>query len=577
MIFQKTILFRAYNLLHLHHRQKGMVIIFLLIINSIIDFFSLAFFLPLLYSIINPDFISNNELVHRVYVFFGFRSGTPFIIAFTLFIFVFILAKNLISGWIVRTKARYSFGISNDLSLRALHHYLEMNYAEFSKVDFTEELNRIASYPFAFANNIILPVTNLISEVFVTVLILTGIALYDYKVILFLFLILLPTLFLYRIRRKRLKEINHDLKEKYPLLAKYANQVVEGFSEIKAYRKETYFRERFRTMSENVTNVFIKDQIIQSSSIRLTEIIVTMMICSLVVYSIITKQQYPQTLLLLGVYTGASFRVIPSVNRILHASQQIRIHAYLIDELNVLLNSHIAPHPAAWLPCHFHETIELKNISYAYPGRAPVLQDVSLVIPKGDKIGVTGKSGEGKTTLLLICLRLLKETGGEILVDNKLLTNERGWQKLFGYVPQNPYILDGTVAENIAFGIPSEGIDRIKVLQLIDDLDLVELSQQLPNGIDTRIGERGVMISGGQRQRLSIARALYSDVEILLLDEITNQLHPQIEMEIINLLDRLAKKGKTIIVITHKLPHTGFFDSVYRLEDGRLHVVAGHS
>jgi HlyD family secretion protein len=130
-----------------------------------------------------------------------------------------------------------------------------------------------------------------------------------------------------------------------------------------------------------------------------------------------------------------------------------------------------------------------------------------------------------KQTLLLIMLRFLKETSGEMKVDGNPITDELAWRKLLGYVPQSPYMLDGSIAENIAFGIPSEQIDRKKIEAILNDLGLIEMIKQLPDGIDSQIGERGVRLSGGQRQRLAIARVLYADAEILLLDEITNQVH----------------------------------------------------
>lgn len=573
MKFYKTIVQPFLGMLTPGDRKKGVWIIVLMVFNAILDFFSLASFLPLLFFVINPEFISTNAFVNKLYSFFKFSTPAIFIMTLTAGVLLFVLVKNLISAWIASMKARYAFGISNNLSSRALGRYLEMSHLTFSQCDFTRELNRITNYPFAFANNMVLPMTSLISEGFVSILILIGIAFYDYKVLFLLLTILLPMLLLYRLRRNRLKEINQDLKEKYPLLLKYALQVIEGFSEIKASGKENYFHERFRKMSKNVTKVFIKDQFIQSSTIRLTEIIVGIILCFLIIYSVSTQQHYQQTLLLLGVYAGASFRVIPSVNRILHSTQQIRTHEHLLEELSSLINYHY-PQPKSSSPVIvLSKTIELKNISFAYPSGTPILQNTSLLIRKGEKVALTGKSGEGKTTLLLILLRFLKETEGEIRVDDHPIQNEMAWRKLIGYVPQNPYILDGTVAENIAFGIPAEEIDNKKVLRLISELDLNEMINQLSHGIDTQIGERGIKLSGGQRQRLAIARALYADADILLLDEITNQVHTFMEKEILNILEDLANKKKTIIMVTHKLTGASFFDSIYSLEKGKLHEV----
>lgn len=180
-----------------------------------------------------------------------------------------------------------------------------------------------------------------------------------------------------------------------------------------------------------------------------------------------------------------------------------------------------------------------------------------------------GNSGEGKTTLLLVLLRFLKETEGRILVDGKLLVDENGWRKILGYVPQDPYIIDGTICENVAFGVTPDEIDRSKVLQIMGDLDMNDLVRQLPNGIDTRIGERGAKLSGGQKQRLAIARVLYADADILLFDEATNQVHCSLESEVMEHVADIAGKKRTIVMVTHKV-QTNFFDTVYHLEKGNL-------
>ncbi|MEX2231746.1 MAG: ABC transporter ATP-binding protein [Cyclobacteriaceae bacterium] len=574
---RQSVLIKAYVLLNPYYQNKGLGIIFLMVFQSILDFFSLASFLPLIFLIVNPEFITSNHYLKNLYSYLGSPSQASFIIILTLGVLLFTVFKNLISVWIAKVKAQYAFGIGRDLAYRALSHFMEMSYLHFSQVDYTRELNRMANLPMAFANNIILPVANLISELFVSIFILTAIAFYDYKILILLFIILLPALLLYRIRRKDLKEINSDLKEKYPLLLKYGLQVIEGLLEIKVYGKESFFGERFRKINRALTRIFVKDQILQSGTVRLTEVIVAIVICALIIYSVLTQQHYEQTLLLLGIYTGASFRVIPSVNRILRASQQIKMHEYLFDEFKPLSNfySYYQKNPSSALT--FRESIELKNISFAYLNGPPILQEASLKIAKGEKIAITGKSGAGKTTVFLILLRFLKETSGKIRMDDKPIENENAWRKLFGYVPQDPFILDGTFAENIAFGVSLGDIDQSKILKLIAELELNELVRQWPDGIDTRIGERGAQLSGGQRQRLAIARALYAGAEILLLDEITNQLHASIELEILNLLDRLADQKKTIIMITHKPPRIDFFNSIYNLEKGKLHATVAQS
>ena len=558
-------------------RRKLTWIIALVIVNALLDFFSIAAFLPLLFIVVRPERISGHPIIQSLYSQLGFSSPGQFIISFAVLLLFAVIIKTFITRWIAAKKTSYAFGVGGDLSCRGLVRYLEMSYLNFSQADFSRELNRIVNYPFAFANNVILPLTALVSEIFVSALLTIGIALYDWRVVIVLGFLFIPILLLYRVRKTKLKNISKTLKEKYPLLMKYALQVIEGFTEIKSTQKEKFFHKRFQRVSAEMSQVFAKDQLLQSGTLRLTEVIVTVLICTLIVYSVSFQQNYQETLMLLGIYAGAAFRMIPSINRILNSSQQIRLHEHLLEELNPLKEHKRSEFIVNEGHLEFNDTIELRNLSFGYSQEEKILRDISISLRRGEKVALTGESGGGKTTLLLILLRLLKETSGDILIDSKPITDDNAWRKLLGYVPQSPYILDGSIAENIAFGVPIEQIDREKVNQLLKELGLADMVNQLPKGIDSHIGERGVKLSGGQRQRLAIARVLYADAEILLLDEITNQVHTFMEKEILNILNEIALRNKTIVMIMHHISDPEFFDTIYALEKGVLNEMTFQS
>jgi ABC-type multidrug transport system fused ATPase/permease subunit len=570
--FYRTILNSILINLTPSEQKKGIGIIALMIFNGLLDFFSVAAFLPLMSIVINRDISLSNTLFDRLYIIIGFTSHTSFIIAVTFAVLVFVLLKNLVSLWIAEIKAGYAFGIRSNLSSRALMRYMQSSFTEFTKADFARIFNSITNHPLAFTKNIIISITTIISETFVSILILICMIYYDYKVLLLIIVLLFPIYVYFIVRKKNLKKISNELKSIYPLEVKYSNQMIEGFVEINAYQKTNYFYQRFQKISERLTKIFIKDQTLQAGTQRLTEVIVAFVMCSLILYSVVSDLHYQQTLALLAIYAGASFRIVPSINKIFNAMQQIRTNEYLFEEFKIptsMTSILVAP---SLMKIIFTETVELRNISFQYPDGPNALDRISMTIRKGEKIAITGASGEGKTTTLLILLGFLKQTEGELLVDRKLIEDKSAWLNLIGYVPQNPYILDGTVAENIAFGIPHENIDEKKIANLINDLALNDLIHNLPNGIDTRIGERGAKLSGGQRQRIAIARALYADTDILLLDEITNQVHATLELEILDLLNQIAGKKKTIIMVMHKAPK-GFFDAIYNLQKGTLQQV----
>ena len=571
MKFYSTIMRPLLLLLTQDEKRKGVGIVALMIFNALLDFFSLASFLPLIFLLVSPDFLTSNYFISSIYRQLAFSSPASFIIAISIGVLIFTLIKNMVGLWITRSKANFSFSIGSHLSSRMLSQYLEMDYLKFTQSDFTKELNRIANLPIAFANNIIMPLASLLSEGLVFLILLGCVVVYDLKIFALIITILAPVGLLYRIQRNQLKKNSADLKEKYPLTLKHALQSVEGLIDIKASGKESFFKTRFDQISQRLAKTFVRDHTTQSGATRLTEVIAAFIICSIIIYSVVTDQNYQQKLLLLGIYAGASFRMIPSINRILNSVLQIKSHEYLFDELKII--SHQPAHdyePVAPLPPV--KTIELLKVTFRYPNGTLVLNNASLIIHKGEKIALVGKSGTGKTTLLLLLLQFLKSQSGEIRLDGEEIgsKNPKAWRRIFGYVPQNPYLLDGTIAENIAFGLPAEDIDPKKIEQLVKQLDLKEMIQSLPEGLSTFIGEKGIKLSGGQRQRIAIARALYANAEVLLFDEITNQLDAKSEQEILRTLEKVALQNKTIIMITHHDHLLKHFNRVLTLEYGTL-------
>jgi ABC-type multidrug transport system fused ATPase/permease subunit len=222
-------------------------------------------------------------------------------------------------------------------------------------------------------------------------------------------------------------------------------------------------------------------------------------------------------------------------------------------------------------PLPFAREIRIEDVTYTYPrGSAPVLNNISLTIPRGSSIAIVGPSGGGKSTLVDILLGLLPPDAGRVRVDGvDTATSVRAWQRNLGYVPQSPYLLDDTLAKNIAFGVPDAEIDKQAVIEAVRMAQLNDLVASLPNGLDTEIGERGVRLSGGQRQRIVIARALYRQPTVLVFDEATSELDNLTELEIAAEIDALSGE-KTIVVIAHRMTSVRNCDVIVFLVEGRV-------
>ena len=565
-------LYETYRLLSASQRKRGAWMVLQLALSSILDFFSLAFFLPLILFLVDPGTIQHDSLFQRLFEMTGLDSVTQAAVLFTGFIFAFIALKTIINIAISKRKAKYAYEVCSDFASRAVSRYLKLPYLQFTQAQISNEINNIANLPLIIANNIIIPAGTLFSETLVTILLLSAVAVYDIKVFAFLLIVMVPAFLVYKVRRQRIKEISKLMRNAYSSLFSITLKMVEGLLDIRAFGKEIFFKEKFEEASRSITGTFAKDHSSQASISRYTEVIAAWCICLMIIFTLLTYSGKMEILLLLGVYAGASFRVIPSMNRILSSIQQMKVHESNVNEFCGILSDQDRPKSTESIV--FKENIKLKSISFAYPGHPTTFGNLNLTLRKGEKIAITGKSGVGKTSILLIMLRFLEEQHGEILVDNNRITerNLTAWRRLIGYVPQNPYILDGSIADNVAFGVHSDLIDQDRVQQLIQDIDLEKWVRGLPEGIHTRIGEKGAKISGGQRQRIAIARALYNGSLLLLLDEVTNQLDAITEEEVVNRLLTFNDPEQTIVMITHHPDLLKRFDKVYDLNDGQLKV-----
>ncbi len=311
---------------------------------------------------------------------------------------------------------------------------------------------------------------------------------------------------------------------------------------------------------------------------RLTlELVAIGAVLSIVVYAFQTRDGMQEFLPVLGLFGVAAYRIMPSIQRILSALNTFRYSKPAVD----VVAGALAEGPSPIFPeaegspneaLTFASRITFEGLRYRYPGtRSDVLQDVSLKIEKGESLGLVGMSGAGKSTLIDLLLGLLEPTGGSIRVDGAPVTrsNTRSWRRNIGYVPQQIFLADDTIARNIAFGVGEEGLDLDRVRRAARAAQLDEFVSSLPGAYSTRIGERGVQLSGGQRQRVGIARALYEEPSVLVLDEATSSLDGATEAMFTEAVKAL-KGHKTLIIVAHRLTTVKDCDRLVVLNGGRI-------
>jgi len=350
-----------------------------------------------------------------------------------------------------------------------------------------------------------------------------------------------------------------------------------ALKEIKILARESLFGRQLGAIQLILTKVRAKSITASEIPRVVSEIMLGIALVGMITYLVGHEQTLTAFLPLTALYGAAVFRILPSMNRIMGSLENIRggfpALDRIYDDLRIDLDRRAAEDSTASdnTSIKTFQQIDMQNIRFRYsPGTPEILSDVAFTIRRGESVGLVGMSGAGKTTLVDILLGLLTPDSGTFTVDgHPAPAGKRAWLQQLGYVPQEIYLLDDTLTRNIALGVNDSEIDHDAVDQAIKTAQLTDFINALPNGVATVVGERGVRISGGERQRIGIARALYHDPEIIVFDEATSSLDNITEQTFARALDELHGK-KTIVLIAHRLSTVRGCDRLYYMKNGRV-------
>jgi ABC-type multidrug transport system fused ATPase/permease subunit len=362
------------------------------------------------------------------------------------------------------------------------------------------------------------------------------------------------------------------------------NHGLGGFKETRVLGCESYFQQQMAVQTQK----YARNLSLASGYGNLPRFVVeAFMISFLIGFTLLfinlNRGNEENLTAVLGIFALASIRLLPATGNLISGINVIRTNTHALDTLFFDLKelekrefkSNIAPKNFSLnrdlQPILFEQQLTLDRLTYQYPNaQNKALKEISLTINKGQSIGLIGKSGSGKTTMVDVLLGLFVPQSGDIKVDGiSIYSNLRAWQDQLGYVPQTIFLIDDTIERNIAFGVADHLIDQERLKKAIAMAQLTEVIEQLPNGIKTMVGERGVLLSGGQRQRIGIARVLYHEREILVFDEATAALDTETERLVTEATKALSGK-KTIIIIAHRLSTIEHCDRIYQLDQGRI-------
>ncbi len=355
------------------------------------------------------------------------------------------------------------------------------------------------------------------------------------------------------------------------LLQQHLQQGLGGAKDVKIRGCEAEFVEQYRKHSDIVAHLQARQSLVQQAPRLWLEMLAVVALCLLTAVMLWSGRPSAALIPTLGLFATAAFRLLPSVNRLSQATQNLRYSASVINVLqrDLALTGPVSLPTSDRIP--FRDAIVVDGVTFCFPNNpTPALDNVTIRIPYGSSVGIVGGSGAGKSTAVDILLGLLDPTAGKVTVDGIDIHHQlRGWQNLIGYVPQSIYLCDDSLRRNVAFGVPSERIDEAALDRAIRAASLDTFVATLPAGLETLVGERGVRLSGGQRQRIGIARALYHDPEVLVLDEATSALDTATESDVMAAVNSLHGR-KTLVIVAHRLSTVEQCDVLVRLEHGRL-------
>jgi len=574
-------------LLTTKEKRRGGLVLVMVTMMAVLETAGVASIMPFLAVLGNPEVVNTNPILNVLYEGLGFESVDAFIMALGAAAFGLILFSALFRSLTHYAMNRFIEMRRHSIGKRLLETYLRQPYAFF--------LDRHSG---DMAKNILSEVDQLVQQVF-----RPGMNMLAYSVVILALVILLVTVdpwlalgvavviggmytLIFGAVRGVLGRVGRDRALANQERFTAASEALGGIKDIKLLGREHAYLSRFDGPSSRQARHQSTNQTLSQVPKFMIEAVgfggvIALILILLATHGGSTNNALGDILPILGLYVFAGYRMLPAAQNIYSGLAKLRFGAAAVDAAYNDLKQRTALaelYKQAPKRLEPKQAIILQNIHYTYPNaQRPALHGINLEIPVGSSVGIIGTSGAGKTTLVDVLLGLLRPTEGAIVVDGQPITDDnlRTWQQALGYVPQDIFLTDSTVAENIALGVPTEQIDHEQVERCARMAQVHDfIVSDMPQGYSTVVGERGVRLSGGQRQRIGIARALYHDPSVLVFDEATSALDNETERAVMEAIDALAGT-KTLILIAHRLSTVRNCQRVVRLEQGQARESSG--
>lgn len=568
-------------LLNKKNKLKVALILGLIIIGSLAELLSITIIMPIINLAMDTSDYSKTGYYSVINSIYPVKSKEELLLILISLTIVIYILKNAFLCFQCRTQYRFSAEIRKDFSTRLMSAYLKQPYSYFLNVNSADLIRSVSSdvdQLFQLISSILNIMSNGITALVIVVYLAISNVYMTLTVSIVLGLCLCIIVFGLQKSNRKNGRRNQYLQGQ---MGKHLRQAFEGIKEIKIMNTESHFIDTYKDTYTEVADINVKFTLFSTLPKYLIEVFSIIAILGYLGMNIVYNENYYALVPKLAVFCVAAFKLLPSVNALY---QSINSAIYYKASIDLVYHDikeadsfeYTFDNADLSEKLDFQDAIRLEDVSFRYDGTdRDVIDEANIEIKRGTSVAFIGASGGGKTTTADLILNLLKPTKGTVKVDDvDVATKPFAWNRMVGYIPQNIYLTDDTIRSNVAFGINNDAIDDKEVLRALKDAQLMDFIEKLPDGIYTKVGERGVRISGGQRQRLGIARALYRNPDVLVFDEATSALDNETEKEVMAAIDSL-QGVKTILMIAHRLSTIEKCTAVYKIENGKAEKVKG--
>ena len=551
----------------------------MVILMAFMELLGIASIGPFMALVADTQLLETNSIFNQIYVASGVAAYTDFLFVAGLFVLLMLSIASVLSVITTWRLSLFAFSIGTEIGDRLYRYYLHKDWLFHSSGSSAQLTKQIATEAVRVTNFIILPLIQMNARVILAVFISVGIFIYNPLVATIgIILFVSGYMIIYKVIRKRIALYGEHVSITSTNRFRLMNEGFGGIKDVLLYNRSHDFVEQFQKSGKLLAHAQGVNTALSQAPRYLMELLAFGAMIILVLVLLTTRDgDLSQVLPVLAVYALAGFKLLPALQQIYGSVTIIRGNIAAFDAIKTdLINSLDAESKYVFnieiINLELIENIRLNNISFTYPNKKiPALNNVIIDVPINTTIGLVGESGSGKSTAIDLLLGLITPNKGQLMLDDKVIDsrNIQAWQQCIGFVPQSIFLSEGSIAENVAFGLSPKDIDIEKVKKAIKLAHLDSLINSLPVGLNTKVGERGVQLSGGQRQRIGIARALYNEADILIFDEATSALDGITEKVVMSAIQELSGQ-KTIVMIAHRLKTVQNCDIIYFMDQGRV-------